>query len=95
MLDATDLLRAIKKAAMEAVEASQLSDFCFGKVIREKPLTILVEQKMKLEKHQLVLCVSVADYKDKKNALKKDENIVLIKQRGGQRYLVVDRVVSA
>lgn len=65
MLDANDLLDAVKKAAVGAVNASQPSDFCYGKVISAKPLKILVEQKMTLGAAQLVLTRNVTDYKTK------------------------------
>ena len=65
MLDANDLLIAVKKAALEAVNASQPSDFCFGKVTSAKPLKILVEQKMTLGAAQLVLTRNVTDFKTK------------------------------
>ena len=63
MLDANDLLNAVKKAAINAVNASQPSDFSFGKVIGTNPLKILVEQKMTLGAAQLVLTRNVTDYK--------------------------------
>ena len=152
MLDATDFLNSIKKAAKEAVDASQPSDFCYGKVIDDNPLKILVEQKMTLGKAQLVLTRNVTDFKTmvtvdweseyslgyhahgvgattssdgkdphthtidttsgsinishnhaikgKKeitvhNALCIDDEVILLKQKGGQKYLVIDRVVNA
>ena len=62
MLDSNDLLMSIKRAAKEAVDAGQPSDFCFGRVISEKPLKISVEQKMVLSSAQLVLSRNVTDY---------------------------------
>ena len=88
MLNSTDLLTIIKKAAVEAVEASHPSDFCFGKVISKKPLKISVEQKMVLSSAQLVLTRTV------QNDLSVNEKVVLLKKKGGQKYLVLDRVVS-
>lgn len=129
MLDMNDFLNAIKKAAMDAMNASQPSDFCFGKVISTKPLKISIEQKLTLGSAQLILTRGVTDYtttvtvdwlseqksggnnessfashnhsiKGEKqmtihNALKVDEEVVLLKQKGGQKYLVLDRVVKA
>lgn len=105
MLDATDLLIAIKKAATEAVEASQPFDFCFGKVISTSPLKIAVEQKIILGTMQLVLTRNVTDYKTKvtigetqevtiHNALQIGDDVILLKKKGGQKYLVLDRVVK-
>ena len=129
MLNATDLLNAVKKAALDAVNASQPSDFYFGKVTSAKPLKILVEQKMTLGAAQLVLTRNVTDYnlnvtvntstdtsldvliedgtnllhkhniKGKStvkvhNALQVGDEVILLKQKGGQKYLVLDRVVK-
>lgn len=128
MLDANDFLNSVKRAALEAVNASQPSDFCFGKVTSEKPLKILVEQKMTLSAAQLVLTRNVTDFKTKitvdwktetesggsgessfdshahsisgkkeitvHNALQIGEEVILLKKKGGQKYLVLDRVVK-
>ena len=119
MLDSNDLLMLIKRAAMEANEASQPSDFCFGKVTSTSPLKILVEQKMTLGSAQLILTRNVTDYESKieidwvtdtssahqhtlkgvhtvkfKNALVVGDEVVLLKRKGGQQYLVLDRVVK-
>lgn len=128
MLDANDFLNAVKKAAVEAVNASQPSDFCFGKVTSAKPLKILVEQKMTLGAAQLVLTRNVTDFKTKvtvdwatetksggsgessfashahvvsgkkeltiHNALQVGDEVILLKKKGGQKYLVLDRVVK-
>ena len=146
MLDAQDLLNSIKRAAQEANEASQPSDFCFGKVTSIEPLQILVEQKMTLGAAQLVLTRNVTDFmtlvsidwqtglaltththkingKDSggdtvditskeadlehqhgltgtksiiiHNALQLGDEVILLKRKGGQKYLVLDRVVTA
>lgn len=151
MLDANDLLNTVKKAALDAMNASQPSDFYFGKVTSASPLKILVEQKMTLGAAQLVLTRNVTDFKTnvtvnwstgnaldthehefsgdinaggedshthslsgtvgsvdlthshsvsgKKeltihNALQVGDEVILLKQKGGQKYLVLDRVVK-
>lgn len=117
MLDATDLLNAVKKAAVDATNAGQPTDFLFGKVTSAKPLKILVEQKMTLSVAQLVLSRAVTDYRTRvtidweaddqsnsikgtkemtvRNALKTGDEVILLKKKGGQKYLVLDRVVKA
>lgn len=126
--DALEFFNTMKKVAKQAIEASQPSDFCFGKVINTSPLKISVEQKMMLGTAQLVLSRNVTDFKvnitvdwntgktDGKeeklpfsshnhtisgnktltvhNALKNGDEVILLKQKGGQKYLVLDRVVS-
>lgn len=119
MYNAEELLNIIKKASMDAYEASQPSDFCFGKVIQTSPLKISVEQKMTLGAAQLVLTRNVTDYSTKitvdwkttseedhshsvkgektitvHNGLKKGDEVILLKRKGGQKFLVLDRVVN-
>lgn len=109
MFDAIDLLNAIKKAAKDAVESSQPTDFCYGKVTSISPLNIMVEQKLTLSPAQLVLTRNVTDFKTKvtldvdqgakeitiHNSLAVGDKVVLLQKKGGQKYLVLDRVVSA
>lgn len=90
MLNANDFLKMVKKAALEAVEASQPFDFCFGKVSNIKPLKVSVDQKLTLGTAQLVLTETIS-----KASLKMGDEVILLKKKGGQKYLVLDRVVKA
>jgi hypothetical protein len=124
-----DLLNVIKKAALDAINASQPCDFCFGKVTSTSPLKISIEQKMTLGAAQLVLTRNVTDFSTEvtmnwetesksggsgepafaahnhsitgrkeiliHNDLKPGDEVVLMKQKGGQKYLVLDRLVKA
>lgn len=106
MRDANDLLNIVKRAALEAVDASKPCDFCYGKVTSAAPLKISVDQKMTLGAAQLVLARNVTDFQtaitidgEKKqatvhNALQVGDEVVLVKKKGGQKYLVLDRMVS-
>ena len=62
MADSTELVRLMKQAALDAVNASKPAEICFGKVTSASPLKILVEQKMTLGAAQLVLSRHVTDY---------------------------------
>ena len=149
MPDAAELLKLIKKSALEAVDASKPMNFFFGEVIKTEPLTIDVEQKMKLGKSQLILSRNVTDFETEvsvdtvtghalgmhthrlsleaeeageplhrhsisesmdaqdlshaheikkrmkvtvHNRLAVGEKVILIQNKGGQKYLVVDRI---
>lgn len=135
MFDSNDLVKLIKKAAVDAVNASRPANMVFGKVVSEKPLKIKLDQKLILTSAQLVLSRSVTDYtvemtvnhttedhththsisdtytgggsassethkheyKGRKkflihNALKKDEEVILMQLSGGQKYVVIDRI---
>lgn len=131
MPDAVGLVKTIKRAALDAVNASKPVEVCFGKVTSASPLKILVEQKMTLGEAQLVLCRNVTDYvtavsipfeygwatqnrsggsgdpafashnhdiviSKKKitvhNGLVVGDEVILIRQQGGQKYIVMDRI---
>ena len=62
MLNYDDLVKAIKRAAVEAVNASKPANMVFGKVISESPLKIKVDQKLILTEKQLILARDVTDY---------------------------------
>lgn len=99
-----NLLQVIKQAAMEAVEASEPSDFIFGTVKSTTPLIVTIDQKLELTSEFLILTSNVSDYKVKitsstseqmvtiHNGLKNGDKVILIKQKGGQKYLVLDKI---
>lgn len=105
MPDAVKLVKMIKKAAVEAVEAMKPVNLCFGTVEGISPLKINVEQKMTLGEAQLVLSREVADYKVAadglagvqeitiRNGLAVGERVILARQQGGQKYFVLGRAV--
>ena len=57
-----DIVGIVKKAAIEAVEASKPVNLLFGTVTSVAPLTIQVDQKTILTAAMLVLCESVVDH---------------------------------
>ncbi len=62
MADITELVEEIKRAAVGAVDAGKPCGVFFGVVKSEKPLEILVEQKLTLGGEQLILSRTVTDY---------------------------------
>lgn len=60
--DAVELIKTIKKTAVEAMEASKPAAVVFGKVSKVSPLRIVVDQKLTLGASQLVLTRNVCDY---------------------------------
>lgn len=101
-----DILKMFKRAAKEAIEASDPTAIQFGEVISIAPLKIIVEQKKLLTIAQLVLTRNVKDYEvemtvdqvKKKytvhNNLKLGDKVMLVKMQGGQKYIVLDKEVS-
>lgn len=107
MSDYGDLLGAIKRSALEAMEASQPVRIYYGSVIGTEPLRILVDQRLTLGAAQVVLTRNVTDYEVRvtkedgttdtvivHNALKIGENVILCRQQGGQKFVVLERMVG-
>lgn len=80
-----------------------MADFMFGIVKGTNPLTVTIEQKMTVEKEHLIVPESLTDYTVKceidgstkdlkvKNALKTGDKIILLREQGGQRFLILDK----
>ena len=86
-MDTVKLLGLIKKAAVEAVETTNPTEIRYGKVISVNPLQISVEDKMTFTEMQLVLTRNMKD-----NVLQVDEKVLLLREQGGQKYIVLDRL---
>lgn len=96
------LIDTIKSAALKAVEASNPVNVLFGKVNSVSPLEIEIHQKLILTKEFLVLTERVTKYEVNiplntliRNGLKKGDRVVLLREQGGQRFIVLDKVVDA
>lgn len=62
MPNAVELMKTVKRAALDAVDASKPVQICFGKVTSVSPLKILVEQKLTLGENQLILTKAVTNH---------------------------------
>ena len=136
LLDANDLLRQIKKSAVDAVNATKPTAVILGTVTNISPLQINVSQKITLDSAQLILTRNVTDYEiemtvdhetenasfltlhthvgggspaefdsthkheyagKKKfivhSALKQNDRVIMMQEQGGQRFIVLDRVM--
>ena len=82
------LLKVMKQAGANATESKYPVNVCFGKVTSAEPLKILVEQKIPLGEVQLTLTKTVTD-----EPLNVDDRVVLLRVQGGQKYVVMDKVV--
>lgn len=88
MYNMHDLLKAIKRAAVEAVDASKPTNVVFGTVISKSPLKIKIDQKLTLGYVQLVLSRTVTET----TILNKGDEVILMQMSGGQKYVVIDKV---
>lgn len=104
--DVNELVAVLKKSALETVEASKPVNICFGTVSSDKPLMINVEQKMTLGERQLILSRCVTEYKTTmsiedeekeitvKNGSAVGDEVILVRQQGGQKFIILDRIGS-
>lgn len=107
MLDSSDLLKAIKGAAMDAVAQSKPTALVFGTVAGINPLSIKTESKITLSASHLYLTSAVQEedvvmeangYQQTYTVHKElavGESVILLRMQGGQKFLVIDRVVGA
>lgn len=85
MPDANELVLLMKKAALDAVEASKPVQWCYGTVKKTDPVEVLVDQRFTLGKQQLVELES-------ENESAAGDEVVLLRQQGGQKYLILGKV---
>jgi len=83
----SDMLEIIKKAALDAVEQSKPVAIVFGVVESTAPLRVKVEQKLTLSRDFLILT-------DRASDLHPGDSVVMLQRQGGQKYLILDKVVT-
>lgn len=81
-----NLSQLIKKCSMEAFKASKPCDVMVGKIKTVSPLTISVGQQLVLDDDFLIVCDTV------KSKLEKNKSVALVRQSGGQRFLIIDTI---
>ncbi len=104
-IDSVDLVKLMKKAAVEAVQGTKPMTVVYGKVTSTLPLSIKVDQRMTLTNLQLELLSSVTDYEVKmvenggvervvtvKNALVVGDEVAMVRAQGGQKFIVLDKI---
>lgn len=99
------LIESIKRIAINVIEESKPTAILFGTVVSISPLKINIELKDPLELEDIILTTNVTDHEvdmtvdgvRKKytvhNGLRNGEKVTLIRQQGGQKYVILDRVV--
>lgn len=130
MADANELVETLKRAAVEAMQATKPVNVYFGEVVSAAPLKINVEQKMMLGEKQLILSRNVTNFKTSitggniknyyytgsttdsgtapvspshvhavgkieitvHNGLVVGDEVILIRQQEGQKFIVLDRI---
>lgn len=105
--DMTDFVRSIRKIVLDAVNAQKPTTVVFGIVESISPLKVRLDQKLVLEEEHLKLTSAVMDYATEIkinngtrqactifNALKVNDKVTMIRQHGGQQYLIIDKEVA-
>lgn len=105
MANANDLLRLVKTAAIDAVNAQVPMGIAYGTVTSINPLSVRLDAKLILQQSQLEVVKSLSDYeiylqieggqREKYtifNSLKVDDKVAMLRFEGGRRFLVIDRV---
>ncbi len=130
LADANELVETLKRAAVEAMQATKPVNVYFGEVVSAAPLKINVEQKMMLGEKQLILSRNVTNFKTSitggniknyyytgsttdsgtapvspshvhavgkieitvHNGLVVGDEVILIRQQEGQKFIVLDRI---
>ncbi len=99
-----NLIETIKRAALDAVKASNPASVVFGNVISVSPLKINIEQRLTLDESHLLLTSLVSDFEVEMTlnsvtdsytvhlGLQTGEKVILLQVQGGQKYIVLDRV---
>lgn len=105
MYDANDFLRLVKKSSKDVLNTTYPTTVMFGTVESVSPLRVYVEQRFYLSSEQLIVPKHLTNYEVDvvlngenrkitiKNALKTSDKVVLIRQHGGQKFFIADKVV--
>lgn len=78
-----ELLSIIKRAALEAYENEQMIDLVCGEVTEKSPLTVCLEGKRVPLLHR-----------EQQPEVEAGDRVYLIRLRGGQKFLLLDKVVG-
>ena len=79
-----DLYSLIKQAAVQAVEASDPVTLVIGSVVTKEPLMVSINQHFTLDEAFLILPRRL------KEEVQAGDGVVLLREQGGQRYLMLD-----
>ncbi len=102
-----NMVEIIKMAAIDAVNDSKPTTVVFGSVLNTAPLAISIDQKLILKEAHLILTNNVKEHvvemtdelMEKRkfivhNGLAVGDSVIMIQLQGGQKYLVLDKVVK-
>lgn len=85
----SNLLKLIKIAAMDAYRASKPCDVVVGTIAGTLPLKVRINQKMALTSDFVSMTETA-----KNASLSKGDKVLMLRQSGGQKYYIIDKVVD-
>lgn len=92
-----DLIASMKKAALDAVNASNPVELAFGKVKSVMPFEIDVDQKLLLTEEFIVIGQYVKEYSldltidgELWHGFRVNDELLLARMQGGQKYIIID-----
>lgn len=100
----TGLIEIIKRAAMDAVENTQMCDLRYGKVVSTSPLKIQITNQFTIPQSLLIVPKQLTNYTVNitldgetktmtiNNALNIGDKVALLRKQGGQSYFILDRI---
>ena len=101
------MIDIIKQAGLDAFYASNPVNLTYGTVTSVNPLKVMIDQRLELTKEFLIVPEYLTEYKITicKNEKFKEEitirkglevgnQLIMIRQQGGQEFLLLDRVVT-
>lgn len=104
MFNAERFIELIKAVALDATESTYPVQVVYGTVVSADPLKVKLSQQVTLSGKQLILTESVCeqDYDSDvsgitltvKAGLKVGEVVLMLRMQGGQKYIILDRVVN-
>lgn len=89
--DTSDFVRIIKRIAKDTIENDKPTRLMYGKVTSVSPLKVNIEQRMEIDRRFLVIVERLTKGDDK---LRVGDKVALLREQGGQKFLIIDRVVS-
>ncbi|MBB6632754.1 DUF2577 domain-containing protein [Cohnella thailandensis] len=96
------MIDAIKQAALAALEASCPVIVQYGTITNPNPLEVNVDQRFTLDADFLIQTEATTELKATiagvdyviRPGLQAGDQVVLVRLQGGQKYLILDRVVE-
>lgn len=86
MAEMTKIIEIVKRAALDAVNAQKPVNICYGRVTKDDPIEIALDQKLILGVRQLVFTRPL------RGSCEVGDELLLLRQQGGQKYVVVSKL---